>query len=158
MKPYRFSAIILIAFLASMAAIAEEPGSYMFINNEVLDEYWVCENKIAPRYPQKSLSKGEEGCVVVGFVIEPDGTTSSHRAVVSSEKSFNSPAIRAAKKFTYIPSDKNTERVQVYTTNVFIFHFSRGKKGNEQMLEALSDRCNEAANELLNTSTGEAGG
>lgn len=140
-----------------MVVSAEESDSFIFINSEGLGDYWIAEKKVAPVYPERSLRKGEEGCVVVGYVIESDGTTSSHRAIVSSTSHFQPSAIRAAKQFIYSPSDKNLEREPVFTTNTFTYQMSRSKKGNERVQKALMDRCNEAANKSLNADTGDAG-
>lgn len=141
-----------------LMVLAQEPGSILVVNSENLDTYWINEKKVAPEYPTKSLRKGEEGCVAVGFIIEADGTTSAHRAITfHPSNNFTQSAIRAAKQFRYIPSEQNAGRNAVFTTNSFTFQISSRKKFDEQKQQRLAEICTAAANKALNVDTSNAG-
>ncbi len=94
----------------------------------------------------------------MGFIIEPDGTTSNYRAVVSyPSNAFNKSAIKAARQFLYKPSEKNSSREAVFTTSTFTYQLQRSKDVDEQMREKLADICTAAANKSLNMDSSKAG-
>lgn len=157
MKTLKLSILIpAIALCVSVGASAEEPGSDLALNKEGLVHYWVPEKRVAPKYPGKSIRMGEEGCVAVGFVIESDGTTSSHRVIASfPSENFDSSAIEAAEQFTYKPAEINTNREATFSTNTFTFQLSdAGKEQRARERKALSDICNKEADKVLNTDAG----
>ncbi len=127
-----------------------EPDSVLIVPSDELEQYWIVEKKVAPVYPQKSLSRGEQGCVAIGFIIEADGTTSSHRAIaVSRSNNFNQTATDAAKKFLYKPSELNTARQPVFTTNTFTYQMSYSNKSDDPKRKSLEQICTSAATETL---------
>jgi TonB family protein len=159
MNKHLLSRITLgLATIASIGVWAQESESILFVTSDQLDSYWIAEKKVAPVYPTKSLRNHEEGCVAVGFIIEPDGTTSNHQTVIAFPSSnFNKSAIRAAKQFVYKPSEQNSVREVVFTTNSFTFQITSSRKFDEQKQKKLADVCTSAANKSLNTDTVDAG-
>ena len=144
--------------MASINVLAQESDSVLFVPSAELDAFWLVEKKVAPIYPTRSLSKGEEGCVAIGYFIEADGTTSSHRAVAGyPSNNFSQSAIKAAKQFVYTPSDNNVERQVVFTTNSFTYEIHRNNETNMQKREQLAELCTAAANKALNTDARDAG-
>lgn len=77
------SIVLSSAAILSVGVMAEGSDSVLLVPSDQLDAYWIAEKVVAPEYPRESLRQREEGCVAVSFVIESDGTTSNHRAVVS---------------------------------------------------------------------------
>lgn len=150
--------LICLAIVTSISILAQESDSVLFVPSAELDAFWLVEKKVAPVYPTRSLSKGEEGCVAIGYFIEADGTTSSHRAIVGyPSNNFSQSAIRAAKQFKYTPSDSNVERQVVFTTNSFTYEIHKGSKPNLEKREQLAELCTAAANKALNTDASDAG-
>jgi len=154
MSKYLLSTIVLmLASTTSIGVLAQEEETVLILLGDQLEAHWIYEKKVPPKYPMSSLQNNEMGCVAVGFVIESDGTTSSHRVVVSyPSKNFNKSAIKAAKKFLYVPSEQNSDREPVFTINTFTYQISgRGKNNDEKVRTTLHELCNKAANKSLNT-------
>ena len=147
----------------SISAWAQDDDSVLIVSSGQLNAYWSSEKKVAPVYPTQSLYSGEQGCVAVGFIIELDGTTSSHRVVASFPSSnFDKSAIKAAKQFVYKPSGENITGEAVFTTNTFTYHITgsgstRDKKQGEAVGKKLGEICTAAANKSLNADASKAG-
>jgi len=60
--------------------------------------------KKAPKYPNKALSQGIEGVVILEYTINTEGKTEDIIVVESSNYIFEHEAIKAASKFIYEPS------------------------------------------------------
>jgi TonB family protein len=145
---------ILILFLP-ITAIAQ----VIFAIDDQLDEFWVVEKKVAPEYPSRALERNIGGCVAVGFVIQPDGSTGDHEVLAHyPSKIFDKSAIRAAKKFTYKPSDQNPDKVSVYTLNSFTYEVTSGRKFNPETQKQLSKACTDAAKKVLESDVVDSGG
>ncbi|HHJ34308.1 MAG TPA: energy transducer TonB [Gammaproteobacteria bacterium] len=71
--------------------------------------------KVAPVYPQRALSRGIEGFVVVEFTVTKLGTVKDVKVIDSDPKTtmFHRSATRAALKFKYKPRVVNGEAVEV---------------------------------------------
>jgi TonB family protein len=142
----------------SICALAKESDSVLFVSEDELDTYWIVDKVVAPEYPEKSLRRLEEGCVAVGFIIESDGTTSTHKIVAFYPTNhFNRSAIRAAKKFLFKPSEKNAGKQTVLTTNSFTYQIRQGKEFDEQKQATLKKVCMDAADKSLNSDSSKAG-
>lgn len=59
--------------------------------------------RVQPTYPNRAITQGIEGYVVVEFTVTPEGTTAGHRVVESSHGMFEPAAIRAAERFRFRP-------------------------------------------------------
>ena len=69
--------------------------------------------KVAPVYPNRALSRGLEGYVIVEFTVTKLGTTKDIRVVESSSSIFESSAMKAAAKFKYKPRVVDGEPIDV---------------------------------------------
>ena len=129
---------------------AQNDETILVVSSDDVETYWSNVNKVAPVYPNNSLRKSEQGCSAVGFIIEPDGTTSNHRTIASfPANNFDKTSIEAAKQFMYEPSVRNKDREAIFTTNTFIFHISKSKNHDEKMSKKLGEICTAAANKAL---------
>jgi len=59
--------------------------------------------RVNPTYPAQARMHGIEGWVVVEFTITAAGTVTSARAIGSSHRIFERPALRAVRKWRYNP-------------------------------------------------------
>lgn len=158
MSKYTLPGIFLsLSIITWIGAEAQDGDSILVVTSDQLDSYWTTEKKVAPNYPRQSLSKGEQGCVAVGFIIEPDGTTSSHHAVASFPSSnFDKSGIEAAKQFLYKPSDQNISKEAVFTTNTFTYEITTGRKRKDSPYETVGAACTKAAKKKLDTYASDA--
>lgn len=71
--------------------------------------------KVAPVYPQRALSRGIEGYVLLSFSVTRQGSVTNVTVIESKPTSsiFHRAAIKAAKKFKYKPRIVDGEAVQV---------------------------------------------
>lgn len=142
---YVFSLTTLV-LLFPLSATAQ----VIFAIDDQLKDYWVIEKKVAPEYPERALSTGKAGCVAVGYIIQPDGSTSNHEALAHyPSKIFDKSGIKAAKRFTYTPSDQNPERIPVYTINSFTYTMSTGKKTDLGIHDKLDKVCTDAGRKII---------
>ena len=129
---------------------AQNDETILVVTSDDVETYWSTVKKVAPVYPMISLRKSEQGCSAVGFIIEPDGTTSNHRTMASfPSNNFDKSSIEAAKQFLYEPSERNKDREVIFTTNTFTFHISRSKKHDEKKRKEVAEICTAAANKAL---------
>jgi TonB family protein len=65
-------------------------------------------------------SRPKDACVSVGFIIESDGTTSTHRVLRSKPKGeIDAAALATLKKWRFKPGPENPGRIPMYTTALF---------------------------------------
>jgi len=69
--------------------------------------------KVAPVYPNRALTRGLEGYVIVEFTVTPQGTTRDAIVVESSSSLFERAAVDAALKFKYKPRVIDGQAVEV---------------------------------------------
>ncbi|MDH3419654.1 MAG: energy transducer TonB [Gammaproteobacteria bacterium] len=69
--------------------------------------------KVAPVYPNRALTRGLEGYVIVEFTVTPQGTTRDAVAIESSSSIFERAAVDAALKFKYKPRVIDGQAVEV---------------------------------------------
>jgi len=63
--------------------------------------------RVEPQYPRRALSRRIEGYVVVGFTIEPDGTTSGVEVLESEPpRVFDRSATKAVERWRFEPRDE----------------------------------------------------
>ena len=136
--------------MVSVGAWAQNDETVLAVASDQVETYWASTKKVAPVYPMKSIRNGEQGCVAVSYIIEPDGTTSSHRVVASFPSSnFDEASVDAAKQFLYEPAARNKDREAIFTTNSFTFHIQKSKKHDEKMQKELGALCTAAANKAF---------
>jgi len=68
-----------------------------------LDQQPVPAHQVAPVYPPTMKQAGNEGQVVVEFVVGPDGTATDVRAISSSNPAFADAAVAAVQQWTFKP-------------------------------------------------------
>ena len=61
-------------------------------------------SKKPPRYPDRALTRGLEGKVILEYTINTEGRAVDIKVAGSTDTIFNEASIRAAKKFVYEPS------------------------------------------------------
>lgn len=136
------SVLTVLAVLAVQPAHSQEQDSVLVVPHQQLSLYWTPENAPAPRYPLNASRRLEEGCSTIGYVIEANGTTSSHQVLASwPNDKFANPSLEAARQFTYSPTADNSEREAVYTTYTFTFVLDRNEKEIAEMQENLVRVC-----------------
>ncbi len=64
-------------------------------------------------YPEMARKAGMEGLVVVGFVVEPDGSVSNVHIIKSAGKILDDAAIKAVKKLHFKPGKQRGKPVRV---------------------------------------------
>ena len=138
--------LVITALAITMAgsATAQEEESILILPNTRASEYWTPIEMVNPVYPLNAGRKREEGCATIAFVIEADGTTSTHSAVTSWPSSiFEAPAIDALRNWKFEPSPGNTKREPVYTNLTLSFQFDDRAVGqfNEERRETLAKIC-----------------
>ncbi|NNC65295.1 MAG: energy transducer TonB [Gammaproteobacteria bacterium] len=69
--------------------------------------------KVAPVYPNRALTRGLEGYVVVEFTVTPQGTTRDAIVIESTSSLFERAAVEAALKFKYKPRVIDGQAVEV---------------------------------------------
>ncbi len=141
---------LILSTLLPLSAAAQ----FVIALDEQLDEYWTEEKMVAPRYPRMALRRGIMGCAAVGYVIKADGSTDEHIILAYYPSDvFNKSAIKAAKQFSYKPSEQNSARASIITLNVFTYHLSDDQHGGdekgEERQELLDEMCSKAGKKAL---------
>lgn len=151
--------LVMFALIPTEVETSEQEESIPVLTNGQLETYWLPEKKVAREYPRKALRLGTQGCVAVAFIIEPDGSTSNHSAiVVFPSEVFSESAITAAQQFRYLPTKQNTSKSAIYTANTFTYQIMSGnEKKDEKARELIEVICKEAANKALNADASDAG-
>ena len=87
--------------------------------------------RVAPRYPIKAARRGQEGWVVMSFVVGKDGKVTSPIVESSSNGHvFDREARRAVKQWVYQPSTANGKAIEVcHNTIRFDFTMPKEKVG-----------------------------
>ncbi len=84
-----------------------------------------------PKYPNIEAKNGNDGFVVMSFVVEPDGSTSNILVEQSSgSKHFEKAAKKALRKWTYQPATENGEAIQQCKNTVQLDFIMNNSKGN----------------------------
>ncbi len=86
--------------------------------------------RIEPRYPRIAQTRGQEGWVLVSFVVQPDGSVSD--PVVDDSNgisSFETEALRTVKKWTYEPAMQDGKAVQQCQTKTYLTFEMEGSHG-----------------------------
>ncbi len=131
-----------LAALAIQTATAQGEDTVLAVPPDKLAELWVPSHAVTATYPIGAKRRWQEGCATVGFVIEPDGTTSSLRVLASWPGSeFESPSLEAARKHRYEPAPGNPGREAVYTTHTFTFQVNRNVVKEAELKQELALAC-----------------
>ena len=111
-----------------------------------MSKFWTPRNPKPPRFSKRILRKHEWACVAVGFVVEPDGTSSTHRILRKEpdDPVLDKSAIAAVKRWLFDPGPLNAAREPVYTTamfSTFRFGMSPTSEETQQAALAVSKAC-----------------
>ncbi|MEM1412233.1 MAG: energy transducer TonB [Pseudomonadota bacterium] len=88
---------------------------------EAAQEYWRINEIQMPEELIEAEAEEDGGCVVIGFIIEADGSTSSHQPVFAwPNDRLVDDAVRAVAQATFKPTRQNKERLPVYTTHTLM--------------------------------------
>jgi len=99
---------LVISVLSHSFALAQEDGS---LSNEMSEARQI--SKADPRYPKEAERQNLNGWVLVGYDIDKVGRTSSVIALSSSDKMFETEAVRAVRRYTYSPEIRSGRPVEV---------------------------------------------
>ncbi|HVI58723.1 MAG TPA: energy transducer TonB [Luteimonas sp.] len=97
--------------------------------------YWtVVEEMTPPRYPEEAIRTAVEGCIVVGFSIDVDGSPHDFRIMASSlngvigtmRKQMEDAALSAALQWRWAPGPDNLMRYPAFLQVPVDFHLDRG--------------------------------
>ncbi|RLA45332.1 MAG: hypothetical protein DRR42_19510 [Gammaproteobacteria bacterium] len=153
MKPFT-KMLIIFTFWTSFS-FADENETLVQVAGEDAENYWVIKKVTRPSYPRAAALEGVEGCAAIAFVIETNGSTSSHRPLVGyPSEVFLKPSISAIKKWRFSSTESNVNKQPVYTFQVIEFSLS---KKRSQGGSFSGDICKASANKSFNTDTGDAG-
>ncbi|MGH8026337.1 MAG: energy transducer TonB [Pseudoxanthomonas sp.] len=123
---------LITASFAASAAMEGAPASekVVLVNGDDGKRFWQISQgaDLAPRFPADMVARNASGCVNLGFVILPDGSTTKIRMLKSVprdtrvSRSFGAAAAQYVSKLRYEPGLENPERVQGFASIPADFH------------------------------------
>lgn len=131
------TSISLLLLLTALSALAED--SLRAFTAAESRKYWLPKSNSAQSRPNthKEFS-GDRGCVVMGMVIEPDGTTSNHQGIFAfPDDSFVDYVIRHWKRTEFEPTPENENREPIYVVYSMLLAQTR----DEELRRKLSAVC-----------------
>jgi len=146
------------------AGIAE--NQVLVVEEEEGGRYWSRDFNVAsspaPQYPRAALIAGLTGCVNIGFVIQPDGSTSGHRLLIGKASftgghrqsavigQFAQATVDMLKTFRYQPGPENPQRLRGFASVFTDFTLDTGNdSGSQCKIDDLKAFMQAAANEPL---------
>lgn len=165
-------AVAMLVLACVMAPVAAQETSGIATDEALVVEdgeggrYWSRDASVAsssvPRYPRAALVAGMTGCVNIGFIIEPDGTTSGHRVLIGKTSftgtrrrstvigQFAQATVDMLKTFRYQPGPENPRRLRGFASTFADFSLEgSGGRGSECRIENLTAFMRAAAEEPL---------
>ncbi len=143
----KFSMLLLIAMLASLAFSVSEPetDTQQVVAVETYDPPVPIE-KENPRYPLDALRKEIEGWVTLYYMVSPSGSPYEIEVVDSSgNKSLERAAKRAVKKYQYEPAQMNGSPIDAGTATRVTFSFAENPIEVSRTFNKLYRRFQRAA-------------
>lgn len=152
------AAALLMAVSATPVAAQEDPG---IADNEALvvekgDEgrYWSrdvsASDGLAPRYPRNAVLARATGCVNIGFIIQPDGTTTGYRVLIGKSSIFGGrqqsavisqfakATVDMIKQWRFQPGPGNPDRLRGFASTFADFSIGTGSGlGSECVIDDL---------------------
>ena len=143
-----FLTILFSLLVSAPMALAQESESIIVVLQKDLPDFWVATKKESPHYPLGALNKGKQGCAVIGFVIDSDGTTSSHTVLFSfPDTAFNRAAINAYKKWQFEPAAANKKKEATFTSMTATFTWI--EEDAADMDTQMADVCDQEGSKAL---------
>ena len=128
-----------------VAVATKEPIQYLNLTSddekELVEKYWIVEERQAPKYPIDAARKGLSGCVDLIIGINSDGRLGSYRVKSSyPEGLFDENAIAALTQWKWVATETNSDKTPVLTSIQldFILYGST----NEKELESQCGNSN----------------
>ena len=142
--------LIVLCCLFSVSVIAQDSESIVVVVQDDLSAYWIATTREDPRYPRVAFNNGKQGCAVIAFVIDSDGTTSNHKVLFSyPDAAFNRAAINAYKHWRFEPADSNTTRAAVYTSMTATFTWVDKELNDPDARQTMDSLCSEEGDRAL---------
>ena len=136
--------LIILCSLVSIAALAQESESIVVVTQHDLTGYWTATKEQKPHYPRMAFNNGKQGCAVIGFVIDSDGTTSNHQVLFSyPDATFNRAAINAYKEWKFEPASLNEKRDAVFTSMTATFTWIDKEQDQPEVRQNMTTLCDE---------------
>ena len=130
------------SFSAEMPADAKggvdaHPANLLLVNGEDGARFWQPSQKSlsrVPRYPTGLGGDNEQGCIAMGFKIQPDGVPvdfqvlqfAANKPTREVQRKFAASATQALGHWRYEPGPENPKRLPGYVAHVTSFHFNSG--------------------------------
>jgi len=132
----------VLALVASTpVATAPRVDELLVVAAQDLPRMWVIVRYGALKFDRRKLRDHGHACVSVGYVIEPDGRTSTARVLKSDPAGvFDASALSAVEKSRYKPGSRNANRAPVYTTATYTA-FVAPAADPARMLARVSSSC-----------------
>lgn len=122
-------------------AMAREEQGVVVDGSDGLRLGWVSRgDRQPPPYPREALRRGDSACVVVGFLVQQDGTPTAFRDIVSrygndppesNRQAFVQHASGAIASWRYSPAPDNLQRTPFYMQVPVIFMLDSDKTDME---------------------------
>ncbi len=113
--------------------IAAQPANLLLVNGEDGVRFWQPSEKSlgwVPRYPMGLGQDDEQGCIALGFKIQPDGVPvdfqvlqfAANKPTREVQRKFAASAMQALGHWRYEPGPENPERLPGYVVHVSSFY------------------------------------
>ena len=150
----RAKAIFLIIscslFLTAAIVQSQQTESIVVVTQDDLPGYWSPTSETTPYYPRNAFNKDKQGCAAIGFVIDSDGTTSSHMVLYSyPDKAFDRAAINAYKRWRFEAANLNAKKAAVFTSKTATFTWLDEEHNKPEMIIEMTALCNEVGKKAL---------
>jgi protein TonB len=111
------SAIFVLSACSTVNRSSETEYLDLVGDKEAVENYWVVDRMVVPRYPVTAGKNGISGCVEFTLIIDVDGKPQNMAVIKSFPGStFNKKAYEALRKWRWAPSASNTQKQPVLTT------------------------------------------
>jgi hypothetical protein len=144
----RIESVLVSAVLFACAAAAHGSDNYVAVGVGDAKAYWKVAEKGEPiRLPKSAMHKHAEGCVAVGFSIEPDGkvgnpvvirsgfTDQADRQVI---RDVEQRVVRNFATTHWVAADGNPNHTPVYTYGIYSFSLYE-RPSSQSEIDARSD-------------------
>ena len=114
-----FTTLLAVASAAQSTSAAPAPDEILVVDEDDRTKVWQIVNE-QPIRREDVEGTPQHACVSLGFIVESDGTTSTHQVLRSKPKgALDAGALKAIKEWRFKPGPKNPNRYPMYTTAIF---------------------------------------
>ncbi len=156
MKLKIFSPILFLLLISNFDVIFavenrpdDENAQIEVVEWEDVPNYWVVKwGSRRGMFEKAKRSKG--GCVVIGFIIESDGNSSSHRIIGSfPDDALDEVMLDYVQRAHFKPAKSNVSNMPVYTVFPTAMYNVRNGKMDEQLIIKVNKICKRKADNYL---------